>query len=54
MNGSRLRAKGEKVTFDTLDGEVTYEIFPLKNEQMLEISELWDKKKQKEANPHRR
>ncbi len=45
LKGSRLRAKGEKIEFDTDDGKKIYEIRPLKNKQLLEIVELADKKK---------
>ena len=44
MKGSRLRAKGEKVEFDTEEGKKTYELRPLKNKQLLEVVELADKK----------
>ena len=44
MKGSRLRAKGKKIVFDTEDGKKTYELRPLKNKQLLEIVELADKK----------
>ena len=44
MKGSRLRAKGEKIEFDTEEGKKTYELKPLKNKQLLEIVELADKK----------
>lgn len=44
MKGSRLRAKGEKIIFDTEDGKKTYILRPLKNRQLLEIVELGDKK----------
>ena len=44
MKGSRLRAKGEKIIFDTEDGKKEYELRPLKNRQLLEIVELADKK----------
>lgn len=47
--GCRLRAKGQIVKFDTEDGEKEFLIKPLKNEQLLEIQELWDKKESKEA-----
>lgn len=50
MQGSRLRAKGEKIVFDTEDGQKEYLIKPLRNEQLLEIQELWDSKKQTDAN----
>ncbi len=44
MKGSRLRAKGEKIEFDTEDGKQTFELRPLKNKQLLEVTELADKK----------
>ena len=44
MKGSRLRAKGKKIVFDTEEGKKTYELRPLKNKQLLEIVELADKK----------
>ena len=44
MKQNRLRAKGEIVKFDTEDGEKEYLIKPIKNEQLLEIQEFWDKK----------
>ena len=44
MKGSRLRAKGEKIEFDTEDGKKVFELRPLKNKQLLEITELADKK----------
>ena len=44
MKGSRLRAKGKKITFDTEEGEKVYELRPLKNKQLLEVVELADKK----------
>lgn len=44
MKGSRLRAKGKKIEFDTEDGKKTYELRPLKNKQLLEVVELADKK----------
>ena len=44
MKGSRLRAKGEKIEFDTEDGKKVYELRPLKNRQLLEITEIADKK----------
>ena len=49
MQGCRLRAKGEKIIFDTEDGEKEYLIKPIKNEQLLEIQELWDKKEDTKA-----
>ena len=48
--GSRLRAKGEKIIFDTEDGQKEYLIKPLTNAEFLEIQELWDKKEQTKAN----
>ena len=44
MKGSRLRAKGEKIEFDTEDGKKTFELRPLKNRQLLEVTEVADKK----------
>ncbi len=44
MKGSRLRAKGEKIEFDTEDGKKTFELRPLKNKQLLEVTEVADKK----------
>ena len=44
MKGSRLRARGEKIVFDTEEGKKEYELRPLKNKQLLEITELADKK----------
>ncbi len=44
MEGSRLRAKGEKIIFDTEDGKKEYELRPIKNKQLLEVVELADKK----------
>lgn len=49
MAKCRLRAKGEKVVFDTEDGKKEYLIRPLRNEQLLEIQELWDKKEDSKA-----
>lgn len=48
--GSRLRAKGEKIVFDTEDGEKEYLIKPLTNSEFLELQGLWDKKEEKKAN----
>lgn len=48
--GSRLRAKGEKIIFDTEDGQKEYLIKPLTNAEFLELQELWDKKEQNKAN----
>ena len=42
--GNRLRAKGEKIIFDTEDGDKEYLIKTIKNEQLLEIQGFWDKK----------
>ncbi len=44
MKGSRLRAKGEKIVFDTEEGKKVFELRPLKNKQFLEVLELADKK----------
>ena len=44
MKGSRLRAKGEKIEFDTEDGKEEYTLYPIKNKQLLEVTELADKK----------
>ena len=44
MKGSRLRAKGEEIVFDTVDGKKKYELRPIKNKQLLEVVELADKK----------
>ncbi len=44
MKGSRLRAKGEKIVFDTEEGKKEFELRPLKNKQLLEVTELADKK----------
>ena len=44
MKGSRLRAKGEKIVFDTEDGKKEFELRPLKNKQLLEVVELAEKK----------
>ena len=44
MKGSRLRAKGEKIVFDTEDGKKTFELRPIKNKQLLEVTEIADKK----------
>ncbi len=44
MKGSRLRAKGEKIVLDTVDGKKEFELHPMKNKQLLEVVELADKK----------
>ena len=44
MKGSRLRAKGEEIEFDTEDGKKKYKLRPIKNKQLLEVTELADKK----------
>ncbi len=41
--GCRLRAKGEKIIFDTEDGKKEFVLMPLKNKQLLEITELGEK-----------
>ncbi len=43
MKGSRLRAKGKKIEFDTEEGKKEYELRPLKNKQLLEVTEIADK-----------
>lgn len=47
--GSRLLAKGEKIIFDTEEGEKIYTLKPLKNYQLLEITEKGEQKKGMEA-----
>ncbi len=47
--GSRLRAKGKEIKFETEDGIKTYLLRPIKNEQLMEVAELGDKKKGFEA-----
>ena len=49
MKGSRLRAKGKKIEFDTEEGKKEYELRPLKNKQLLEVVELADKEKNMNA-----
>lgn len=49
MKGSRLRAKGKKITFDTEEGKKVYELRPLKNKQLLEVVEFADKKENMKA-----
>ncbi len=44
MKGCRLRAKGEKIEFDTENGKKTFELRPIKNKQLLEVTEIADKK----------
>ena len=45
----RLRAKGEIISFDTEEGIKEYRIKPIKNEQLLEITDLGEKNKGMEA-----
>ena len=49
MEGARLRAKGEKIVFDTVNGKKTYELRPIKNKQLLEVVEKADKKESMKA-----
>ncbi len=49
MEGVRLRAKGEKIVFDTVDGKKEYELRPIKNKQLLEVVEKADKKESMKA-----
>ncbi len=44
IKGCRLRAKGEKIEFDTEEGKKSFFLRPMKNRQLLEITELGEKK----------
>ena len=44
---SQLRAKGEKVSFETETGLIEYLIKPLKNKELLEVMELAEKNNSK-------
>ncbi len=43
VKGCRLRACGEKIIFETEEGKKEYFLRPMKNKQLLEITELGEK-----------
>lgn len=45
----RILAKGETIKIDTEDGKVDLEIKPLRNKELMEILELFEKKKNREG-----
>lgn len=47
--GCRLRAKGKEIVFDTADGKKKFTLKPLRNEQLLKVTELGEQEKGMES-----